>query len=76
MVDDMDIAAPQEDIFQAKDTFLKSKLGENYEVTHPQDVEKEELPIKETDNIFGTPVPTKKTLTYGPYAKQIKDIEF
>ena len=41
MVDDMDIPASKKEIEIAKDTFLKNKLGKNYQVTHPQDVEKE-----------------------------------
>jgi len=41
MVDETEIPASGEEIFTAKDTYLKSQLGENYEVTHPKDVEKE-----------------------------------
>ena len=59
MGDDMDIPLLGEEISIAKDTFLKEELGENYQVTHPKHVEKEKLEIKETDNIFGTEVPTK-----------------
>ena len=41
MVDDMDIPASREEIEIARNNFLKEKLGENYQVTHPKDVEKE-----------------------------------
>ena len=59
MVDYTDMPASRNEVAMARDTFLKEKLGENYQVTHPKDVEKEKLEIKETDNIFGTEVPTK-----------------
>ena len=59
MVDYTDMPASKAEIEMARDTFLQEKLGENYQVTHPKDVEKEKLEIKETDNIFGTDVPTK-----------------
>ena len=59
MVDLTEMPASRNEVATAKDTFLKEKLGENYQVTHPKDVEKEKLEIKETDNIFGTDVPTK-----------------
>jgi hypothetical protein len=59
MVDYTDMPASKAEIEMARDTFLQEKLGENYQVTHPKDVEKEKLEIKETDNIFGTEVPTK-----------------
>ena len=59
MVDYTDMPASRNEVAMARDTFLKEKLGENYQVTHPKDVEKEKLEIKETDNVFGTEVPTK-----------------
>ena len=60
MVDVMETASSREEIEKAKDTFLKGKLGENYQVTHPKEVEvKETVDVNETDNIFGTQVPTK-----------------
>jgi len=59
MVDVMETASSREDIDIARDKFLTEKLGENYKITHPKDVEKEKLEIKETDNIFGTKVSTK-----------------
>jgi len=59
MVDVMDMPDSREELEMKKDKFLKEKLGENYKITHPKDVEKEKLEINETDNIFGTEVPTK-----------------
>ena len=59
MVDVMDMPGSSEELEIKKDIFLKEKLGENYKITHPKHVEEEKLEIKETDNIFGTSVPTK-----------------
>ena len=49
MVDVMETASSQEEIEKARDTFLKSKLGENYQVTHPKDFEKEKEEITGVD---------------------------
>ena len=49
MVDVMETASSQEEIEKARDTFLKGKLGENYQVTHPKDFEKEKEEITGVD---------------------------
>ena len=58
MVDVMEESASKEDIEIPRDKFLKGRLGENYKKTHPKDF-KEEVEIKETENVWGTPIPMK-----------------
>jgi hypothetical protein len=74
MVDYTDMPASKAAIEMARDTFLKEKLGKNYQVTHPKDVEKEKLEIKETDNIFGTEVPTKNLTGVDKYILSNLDV--
>ena len=49
MMDDMEMPASKNEIEMARDTFLKGKLGENYQVTHPKDFEKEKEEITGVD---------------------------
>ena len=50
MVDVMDMPESREELEIRKDKFLKEKLGENYKITHPKQVEEEKHP---TDNLTG-----------------------
>ena len=50
MVDVMDMPESREELEIKKDKFLKEKLGENYKITHPKQVEEEKQP---TDNLTG-----------------------
>ena len=50
MVDVMDMPESREELEIKKDKFLKEKLGENYKITHPKQVEEEKHP---TDNLTG-----------------------
>ena len=50
MVDVMETASSREEIDIARDKFLTEKLGENYKITHPKQVEEEKQP---TDNLTG-----------------------
>jgi hypothetical protein len=50
MVDVMDMPDSREELEIKKDKFLKEKLGENYKITHPKQVEEEKQP---TDNLTG-----------------------
>jgi len=50
MVDVMDMPESRAELEIKKDKFLKEKLGENYKITHPKQVEEEKQP---TDNLTG-----------------------
>jgi len=50
MVDVMDMPDSREELEIKKDKFLTEKLGENYKITHPKQVEEEKQP---TDNLTG-----------------------